>query len=312
MIHIKAQNSCKNSILKSGAEMERLTVFTPAYNRAHTLPRAFEALKKQSDKRFVWLIVDDGSTDNTKEVVENFQKEDCGFKIEYVYKENGGMHTAHNLAYKLIKTELNTCIDSDDTIGDEAVGKILDFWEKNGSDKYAGIVGFDTDFENNVIGTRFPENLKKTTLGAYYNNGGSGDKKLVYRTDVVKKYPPYPEYEGEKLVPLGSLYTLIDQDYELLVLDEALCRVEYQSDGSGASIFRQYRQSPKGFMYARIIRMKYAGSFKGKATGAIHYISSCIFAREKHFLKKSPKKLLTVLMIPFGVLLNIYIRIKNR
>ncbi len=312
MIPIKAQKFCKNSILKSGAEMERLTIFTPAYNRAHTLPRAFEALKKQSDKRFVWLIVDDGSTDNTREVVEDFQKEDCGFKIEYVHKENGGMHTAHNLAYKLIKTELNTCIDSDDTIGDEAVGKILDFWEKNGSDEFAGIVGFDTDFEGNVIGSRFPEDLKKTTLGAYYKNGGSGDKKLVYRTDVVKKYPPYPEYEGEKLVPLGSLYTLIDEDYELLVLDEALCRVEYQPDGSGASIFRQYRQSPRGFMYARIIRMKYAASFKGKASGAIHYISSCIFAREKHFLKKSPKKLLTVLMIPFGVLLNIYIRIKNR
>ena len=291
---------------------EKLTVFTPAYNRAHTLPRAFEALKKQSDKRFVWLIVDDGSTDNTREVVEVFQKEDCGFKIEYVYKENGGMHTAHNLAYKLIKTELNTCIDSDDTIGDEAVGKILDFWEKNGSDEFAGIVGFDTDFDGNVIGTRFPENLKKTTLGAYYKNGGSGDKKLVYRTDVVKKFPPYPEYEGEKLVPLGSLYTLIDQDYELLVLDEALCRVEYQPDGSGASIFRQYRQSPKGFAYSRIIRMKYSDSFKERATGAIHYVSSCIFAREKHFLKKSPKKLLTVLMIPFGVLLNIYIRIKNR
>ena len=292
--------------------MERLTIFTPAYNRAHTLPRAFEALKKQSDKRFVWLIVDDGSTDNTREVVEDFQKEDCGFKIEYVHKENGGMHTAHNLAYKLIKTELNTCIDSDDTIGDEAVGKILDFWEKNGSDEFAGIVGFDTDFEGKVIGSRFPEDLKKTTLGAYYKNGGSGDKKLVYRTDVVKKYPPYPEYEGEKLVPLGSLYTLIDQDYELLVLDEALCRVEYQPDGSGASIFRQYRQSPKGFAYSRIIRMKYSDSFKERATGAIHYISSCIFAREKHFLKKSPKKLLTVLMIPFGVLLNIYIRIKNR
>ena len=291
---------------------EKLTVFTPAYNRAHTLPRAFEALKKQSDKRFVWLIVDDGSTDNTREVVEDFQKEDCGFKIEYVYKENGGMHTAHNLAYKLIKTELNTCIDSDDTIGDEAVGKILDFWEKNGSDEFAGIVGFDTDFEGKVIGSRFPEDLKKTTLGAYYKNGGSGDKKLVYRTDVVKKYPPYPEYEGEKLVPLGSLYTLIDQDYELLVLDEALCRVEYQPDGSGASIFRQYRQSPKGFAYSRIIRMKYSDSFKERATGAIHYISSCIFAREKHFLKKSPKKLLTVLMIPFGVLLNIYIRIRNR
>ena len=291
---------------------EKLTIFTPTFNRAHTLPRAFEALKKQSDKRFVWLIVDDGSTDNTKEVVEGFQKEFCGFKIEYVYKENGGMHTAHNLAYKIIKTELNTCIDSDDAIGEEAVAKILDFWEKNGNEKYAGTIGIDTDFEGNIIGKGFPENLKTTTLGAYYRNGGSGDKKIVYRTDVVKKYPPYPEYEGEKFVPLGSLYTLIDRDYKLLVLNEALCRVEYQADGSGASIFTQYRQSPKGFAYSRIIRMRYADSFKEKATGAIHYVSSCIFAKEKHFLKNSPKKLLTILALPFGVMLNIYIRLKNR
>ena len=291
---------------------ERLTIFTPAFNRAHTLPRAFEALKKQSDKRFVWLIVDDGSTDNTKEVVEAFQKEDCGFEIKYVYKKNGGMHTAHNLAYKIIETELNTCIDSDDMLGEEAVKKILDFWDENGCENYAGIVGLDSDFAGNVLGKGFPEGLKKTTLSGYYRRGGSGDKKLVLRTDVVKKYPPYPEYEGEKLVPLGTLYTLIDKDYELLVLNEPLCIVEYQPDGSGATIFRQYRQSPRGFMYARIIRMKYAESFKEAANGAIHYVSACIFAKEKHFLKKSPKKLLTLLMIPFGVLLNIFIRFKNR
>lgn len=290
--------------------MEQLTIFTPAYNRAHTLPRAFEALKEQSCKDFIWLIVDDGSTDNTKELVESFQKEDCGFQIEYIYKKNGGMHTAHNVAYENIKTELNTCIDSDDMIGEEAVKKILDFWNEKGSEKYAGLLGYDTDFDGNVIGKGFPKGLETTTLSSYYRNGGSGDKKLVLRTDIVNQYPPYPEYEGEKLVPLGSLYTLIDQDYEMLVLDEPLCRVEYQPDGSGASIFRQYKQSPRGFMYARIIRMQYAGSFTEAATGAIHYISACIFAKERHFLKKSPKKLLTVLAIPFGVLLNIYIRLK--
>lgn len=290
--------------------MEQLTIFTPAYNRAHTLLRAFEALKQQSCKDFIWLIVDDGSTDNTKETVESFQKEDCGFRIEYIYKENGGMHTAHNVAYQNIKTELNTCIDSDDMIGEEAVKKILDFWNEHGSEKYAGLLGYDTDFDGNVIGKGFPDGLETTTLSAYYRNGGSGDKKLVLRTDIVRQYPPYPEYEGEKLVPLGSLYILIDQDYEMLVLDEPLCRVEYQPDGSGASIFRQYKQSPRGFIYARIIRMKYAGSFKEAATGAIHYISACIFAKERHFLKNTPKKLLTVLAVPFGVLLNIYIRLK--
>lgn len=291
---------------------ERLTIFTPAYNRAHTLPRAFEALKKQSDKRFLWLIIDDGSTDNTKETVEGFQKEDCGFEIKYVYKKNGGMHTAHNVAYGMIETELNTCIDSDDIIGEEAVKKILDFWDKNKSEEFAGIVGLDSDFGGNIIGKGFPEDLKKTTLGAYYRNGGKGDKKLVLRTDVVKKYPPYPEYEGEKLVSLGTLYRLIDQDYELLVLDSVLCRVEYQPDGSGATIFRQYRESPRGFIYARIVRMEYAKNFKEAASGAIHYVSSCIFAKEKHFIKKSPKKALTFFAIPFGIMLNLYIRFKNR
>lgn len=290
--------------------MQQLTIFTPAYNRAHTLPRAFEALKQQSNKDFIWLIVDDGSTDNTKELVESFQKEDCGFQIEYIYKKNGGMHTAHNVAYQNIKTELNTCIDSDDMIGEEAVKKILDFWNEKGSEKYAGLLGYDTDFDGNVIGKGFPEGLETTTLSSYYRNGGSGDKKLVLRTDIVNQYPPYPEYEGEKLVPLGTLYTLIDQDYEMLVLDEPLCRVEYQPDGSGASIFRQYKQSPRGFMYSRIMRMQYAESFTEAATGAIHYISACIFAKERHFLKKSSKKLLTVLAVPFGVLLNIYIRLK--
>ena len=290
--------------------MEQLTIFTPAYNRAHTLPRAFEALRQQSNKDFIWLIVDDGSTDNTKELVESFKKEDCGFRIEYIYKKNGGMHTAHNVAYQNIKTELNTCIDSDDMIGEEAVKKILDFWNEEGSEKYAGVLGYDTDFDGNVIGKGFPEGLETTTLSSYYRNGGSGDKKLVLRTEVVRKYPPYPEYEGEKLVPLGTLYAMIDRDYEMLVLDEPLCRVEYQSDGSGASIFRQYKQSPRGFMYARIMRMEYAQSLTEAATGAIHYVSSCIFAKERHFLKKSPKKFLTILAVPFGVLLNLYIRLK--
>lgn len=96
--------------------MKTLTVFTPAYNRAHTLPRTYESLVKQDCKDFIWLIVDDGSSDNTKELVEEWQKKENGFEIRYIYKENGGMHTAHNVAYENIDTELNVCIDSDDEL----------------------------------------------------------------------------------------------------------------------------------------------------------------------------------------------------
>ena len=78
--------------------MNKLTIFTPTYNRAHTLPRTYESLCKQKNKDFVWLIIDDGSSDNTEELVKNWQKENSDFTIEYVKKENGGMHTAHNVA----------------------------------------------------------------------------------------------------------------------------------------------------------------------------------------------------------------------
>ena len=96
--------------------MAILTVFTPAYNRAHTLSRTYQSLKEQNCKDFVWLIVDDGSTDNTAEIVKKWQDEESGFDIQYVYKENGGMHTAHNTAYENIHTCLLYTSDAADEL----------------------------------------------------------------------------------------------------------------------------------------------------------------------------------------------------
>ena len=127
--------------------MAILTVFTPAYNRAHTLSRTYQSLKEQNCKDFVWLIVDDGSTDNTAEIVKKWQDEESGFDIQYVYKENGGMHTAHNTAYENIHTELNVCIDSDDMMAKDGVEKILTAWEKVRNKGYAGLIALDADFE---------------------------------------------------------------------------------------------------------------------------------------------------------------------
>ena len=142
------------------------------------------------------------------------------------------MHGAHNTAYRNITTELNTCIDSDDYMPNDAVKIIISFWKEKGSDKYAGIIGLDADIEGKLIGTPFPQNMVSTTLNDFYARGGRGDKKLVYRTDVIKKYPEYPIFEGEKYVSLGYKYQLIDQDYELLTLNDVLVNVEYQPDGS--------------------------------------------------------------------------------
>ena len=104
--------------------MALLTVFTPTYNRAHTLHRTYESLCNQDCKDFIWLIIDDGSTDHTDDLVKSLQQKDNGFEIQYIYKENGGMHTAHNTAYENIYTELNVCIDSDDKMAPGAVRMI--------------------------------------------------------------------------------------------------------------------------------------------------------------------------------------------
>lgn len=292
--------------------MTLLTIFTPTYNRAHTLSRTYQSLCQQNCKDFIWLIIDDGSVDNTRELVVKWQEEQKDFKIKYIYKENGGMHTAHNTAYENIDTELNMCIDSDDCLAENAISNILSTWDKIKDCGYAGIIGLDSDLKGNIIGKAFPIDLKETTLGSYYAKGGEGDKKLVYRTEVIKKYPPYPVFEGEKYVALAYKYRLIDQDYKLYVLNKTLCNVEYQDNGSSATMWNQYINNPKGFLFWRKICMQYPTSVKRLWVDCIHYVSSCIYAKEKHFLSKSPRKILTMMAIPFGYMLNLYIRLKTR
>ena len=292
--------------------MVLLTVFTPAYNRAHTLLRTYESLCAQDCKDFKWLIVDDGSSDNTRELVKSWQGKENGFEIQYIYKENGGMHTAHNTAYENIHTELNVCIDSDDKMAPGAVGKIKATWEKIRDKGYAGIIALDSDFVGNIIGTGFPEGMRETTLGGYHAAGGVGDKKLIYRTDVINSVPPYPVFPGEKYVGLIYKYTLIDQKYKLYVLNDVVCEVEYQADGSTGTMWKQYLNNPKGFAFLRKVAMQYPISQKRLIQDCIHYCSSSQIAKNKRYIRESPRKILTVLCTPAGWILTLLVRKKAR
>ena len=288
--------------------MATLTVFTPTFNRAYSLPGTYRSLCEQDCKDFVWLIVDDGSSDGTDKLVADWQSSGNGFEIRYIYRENGGMHAAHNTAYENIDTELNVCIDSDDEMAPGAVGKILRKWEQVRNLGYAGIVALDAEKKTgSIIGTAFGD-INDTTLTGFYLRGGLGDKKLIYRTDVINSVPPYPVFEGEKYLALAYKYRLIDEKYRLAVLDEVVCLVEYLADGSTKNMFRQYVRNPKGFAFWRKVCMEHPESIKRLFMDTTHYVSSSIIAKNRHYVRESPRKFLTVLLTPAGALETAYIR----
>ena len=228
--------------------------------------------------------------------------------IRYIYQQNQGMHGAHNTAYRNIDTELNVCIDSDDYMPDEAVERILTCWKEQHEENVAGIIGLDITTEGELIGTKFPSDMKRTTVSGFYNSGGRGDKKMVYRTDVIKQYPEYPLFEGEKYVGLGYKYMLIDQDYEMMTLNYPLVIVDYQPEGSSFNMYKQYWNNPKGFAFFRKAEMTVSNSIIRKIKICTHYVSSSIIGHNYNFVKESPEKLLTVFCIPGGIVLYLLIR----
>lgn len=293
--------------------MKLITVFTPTYNRAYCLHQCYDSLVNQTNKNFIWLIVDDGSSDGTDKLVAKW-REEGKIEIEYVYQKNQGMHAGHNTAYSLITTELNVCVDSDDYMPENAIEKITNFWQKNKNVKnIAGIIGLDAYKNGTIIGTKFPNNIETATLeDLYHKHNVSGDKKMVLKTEIVKQYDPYPIFENERFVPLGILYLLIGKDYKMLCLNDPLCIVEYMEDGSSRNIVKQYFKHPNGFRHARIINMKFSNYLKVKFKNAVHYVAHSIQLKDFKFLNKTPKIGLTILAIPFGILMYGYIIYFNK
>ena len=198
--------------------MPTLTVFTLTYNRAYCLHKCYESLLRQTCNDFEWLIVDDGSTDDTRNLVETWIGENR-IPIKYLYKENGGMHTGYNVAYDNIFTELAVCIDSDDYMTDDAVEKIVSHWQKDKDEQYAGMIFLDITENGNVIGSSLPDVKSATVYDLYNRMGVKGDKKQVYRPELIRPFHS-PEYPGEKLFPTCYKYFLVDLTHKILVYNE--------------------------------------------------------------------------------------------
>lgn len=294
--------------------MKTLTVFTPTYNRAHTLRRVYESLCTQTCDDFEWLVVDDGSTDFTDRLVDSFICENR-IPIRYIRKENGGLHTAYNVAYENIRTPLSVCIDSDDFMPEDAVEAIVGHWQKHGNDRYLGILGLDFSCDTmEPIGGYFPEEMSECYfIDLYIKNIHRGDSKPVLRTDIMKSVSPQIGFPGEK--NFNPVYSLLraSEKMPLLVLNRNLCYVDYQygADSMSEGIFKQYIDSPRSFAKLRMLEMTLSrNTLRNKIRCAIHYVASCRIGRIPKCISSSPLKILTAIVYPAGIILEKYIRHK--
>ncbi|GEL67585.1 glycosyltransferase family 2 protein [Marinilactibacillus psychrotolerans] len=286
-----------------------ITVFTPTYNRKHTIYKCYESLLRQTSKDFTWLIIDDGSTDGTKELINEWIKENK-IEIRYILQENKGMHGAHNTAHINMMTELCVCCDSDDYLSDNSIELILNNWNNiEDKSRFSGMIGIDANLEGKHL-AKIPNELKETTLfDLRFKFKLRGDYKLIYRTELIKE-DLYPEFAGEKYLAVGYKYFNLDVNYKLSVINDVLCYVEYLEDGGTSNKIKHYVKSPKGFSHYRKEMMKNSSLTSVKFRNAIHYVSSSTFEKNINFLSDSPAKVLTFLAIPMGIMLNIFIRLR--
>ncbi len=225
----------------------KITVFTPTYNRAYRLKNLYSSLVEQSFSDFEWLIIDDGSTDNTEKLVASLLDEKK-INIKYIKQRNGGKHRAINRGVSEAKGSLFFIVDSDDVLPYKALQII---WEKyktiESNNEIAGIAGLKADLEGKCVGSGLQSNVVANAIEIRNKYGVTGDLAEVFRTEILKKYP-FPDIQNEKFCPEALVWNRIAQSYSLLYFNEIVYHCEYLNDGLTAKITKIRMNSPVASM----------------------------------------------------------------
>ncbi len=287
--------------------MIKLTVFTPTFNRSGFLQRLYESLRIQSCKDFEWIIVDDGSTDNTRNLIRSIKQNESSFPIYYHYQENSGKMMAQNQAIKLSLGELFMCLDSDDYLcSNKVVEECLRFWDdnKNNSiEKKDDICGFIANKRFDKVITSFPEGMKACHLEDLYDSGFRGETCLILRKDILLQYP-YPYFKGEKFITDAFVFDQIDQKYRFLLFPYEVQQCRYHEDGYSNHYMELLFANPQGYRayHEQCVRFKKKGYIKS----VICYIALSIRIADGKMFPDSINKTLAAILFPLGVLKYFY------
>lgn len=290
-----------------------VTVFTPTYNRAYILPNAYESLKRQTDKRFEWIIVDDGSTDNTKKLVSSWTMENNNFPIKYYFQENCGKHIAINYGVKVAEGILFLILDSDDYLRDDAIEQIINYASEISQEKhYGGVVGNRAHFNSEIIGSTFNGKVKDMTFLEKEKKGISGDKAEVFFINVLKQYP-FPKIKNEKFCTEALVWNRIAKDgWILRFFNENIYFTEYLEDGLSAKYWKLMYENPiqASIFYVELSRISNNFSIK---TNIVNRSLAVIFSYQSGKSIKEIKKDLNINYVEylFYFILGLMHKVKN-
>ena len=265
----------------------KLTIFTPTYNRSKLLERIFISLKEQESKDFEWLIIDDGSSDDTEKVVQNFIKENV-IDVMYIKKENGGKHTAHNIAVENSKGEYFLCLDSDDILAQSAVKNILKAVLKL-QENDCGLIAYKKDRYGKLLGINLPKKPKEHygLYGYQRNYGTNGEFAMIFRTDILRKHL-FPVIVGERFMTECVLYDQLElAGFSLCPLHKTVEICEYQQDGLSQNTYKLLCENPAGYTIYYYQRLKLSKSIKEAMEYGVRYNAFQILARRKKHEKIS-------------------------
>lgn len=248
-----------------------ITVFTPTYNRAHLLHDVYDSLVEQTFTDFEWVVVDDGSKDDTPAVIQGFIDEGK-INIRFFSQQNGGKHRAINHGVKEAKGEMFFILDSDDVLPNNSLAIVAEEYNKvKGDESFGGVCGLDAFKNGNIIGSGLSHDcIDCSSLDIRYKYGVTGDMKEVFRTDVLREFP-FPEIEGERFCPEDLDWNRIAEKYKLHFFNKVIYIGEYQRDGLTANIVKIRMRSPITSMtyYSELILLDIP--FVQKIKGAINY-----------------------------------------
>lgn len=282
--------------------MPTITVFTPTYNREKTLPRLYDSLCEQTSFDFEWLIVDDGSTDNTQATVATFSSD--RFPIQYIKKENGGKHTAYNLALQYAEGEHFLCVDSDDFLASDAIESLC----KAVSSKF-GICAYKATEAGKILSLTFPLGLKETTSFDLYSKFNcSGEYTFVYPLHIARKVP-FPVFPGESFITESVVFDQLDKLCKVRLLPKVITICEYQPDGLSARANELMKRSPAGYCLYFMQRIDLVNSFPKRLLMAGKYQCFGILAHKNRTAYHGKHPLLAGACYPIGLLFRVYYKL---